>query len=163
PSRSLPQSASGNPNIPSSPHWCACVRQQLSSIPLDTWQRRSSHTAGSLALRSMGYAGATPAPLQRAELPTPTPLVTSPRGTKACLGTPQGFPGALSAVGARLSGGEVANGPCEMGSCLLPCLGRALRPPGVHAASPAAAVCGGPRAPRRPGAGDHSSAGGLRA
>jgi hypothetical protein len=150
PSRSMPQSASGNPTIPSAPHRYACVRQQPSSISLDTWQRRSSHTAGSLALRSMGCAGlTTTAPLQLSELHKHTPLVTEHRSTRACLVPPPCFPCELSAVWARLAGGEVASGPCGMGYCLLPCLGRALRPAGAPAASPAEAVCGWPWAPRR--------------
>jgi hypothetical protein len=50
-----------------------------------------------------------------------------------------------------------------MGSFLLPCLGRELRPAGAHAAYPAEAVCGWPQAPLQQGAGDRSCAGGLRA
>src|SRR5262245_47934963 len=42
---------------------------------------------------------------------------------------------ALSAVGARLAGGEVASGPCGRADVLLSCLARARRPAGAPAAN----------------------------
>src|SRR5262245_3263684 len=99
----------------------------------------------------MGDASVTTtAPRQLSALHTHTPLVTSPRGTSSFLVTPQCCPCELIAVYARLLGGEVASGPCRLGSCLLPCLGRERRRAGAPAAAPAEAVGGGPRALRRP-------------